>query len=220
MEDREAWCTAVHGITKSWTQLGNWTTAAILISGNLNCLKSHFSTLNIWSWNIILHVISAQDPDPQFFSNFGESIVEQSCVLQRHRGAPGGREPTPRGAGLGDSSGKNISSLIMDGPFAWGWAVGVIHLRLGTLSHKVKLILSWTVVPLEFPLLLWAHLQELWWAVLVRVRQKCRRGFPLGSEQSWHCHLNPEGQDAKRVQRGHRKKQFGKQSSTPLARLG
>ena len=23
--DREAWCTAVHGITKSWTRLSNWT---------------------------------------------------------------------------------------------------------------------------------------------------------------------------------------------------
>ena len=23
--DREAWCTAVHGVTKSWTQLSNWT---------------------------------------------------------------------------------------------------------------------------------------------------------------------------------------------------
>ena len=29
--DREAWCAAVHGVTKSWTQLSNWT--------ELNCLK-------------------------------------------------------------------------------------------------------------------------------------------------------------------------------------
>ena len=26
MEDRGAWCTAVHGVAKSWTQLSNWTT--------------------------------------------------------------------------------------------------------------------------------------------------------------------------------------------------
>ena len=23
--DREAWCATVHGVTKSWTQLNNWT---------------------------------------------------------------------------------------------------------------------------------------------------------------------------------------------------
>ena len=23
--DREAWCAAVHGVTKTWTQLGDWT---------------------------------------------------------------------------------------------------------------------------------------------------------------------------------------------------
>ena len=27
VEDREAWCTAVHGVAKSWTRLSNWTTA-------------------------------------------------------------------------------------------------------------------------------------------------------------------------------------------------
>ena len=26
VEDREAWCAAVHGVTKSWTQLNDWTT--------------------------------------------------------------------------------------------------------------------------------------------------------------------------------------------------
>ena len=26
VKDREAWCAAVHGVTKSWTRLSNWTT--------------------------------------------------------------------------------------------------------------------------------------------------------------------------------------------------
>ena len=26
MKDREAWCATVHGVTKSWTQLSDWTT--------------------------------------------------------------------------------------------------------------------------------------------------------------------------------------------------
>ena len=29
VKDREAWCAAVHGVTKSWTQLSNWTTKYI-----------------------------------------------------------------------------------------------------------------------------------------------------------------------------------------------
>ena len=32
VEDREAWCAAVHGFEKSWTQLCNWTTAIKTLS--------------------------------------------------------------------------------------------------------------------------------------------------------------------------------------------
>ena len=30
VKDKESWCAAVHGVTKSWTQLGNWTTTTEL----------------------------------------------------------------------------------------------------------------------------------------------------------------------------------------------
>ena len=28
--DREAWCAAVHGVTRSWTQLSDWATTPVL----------------------------------------------------------------------------------------------------------------------------------------------------------------------------------------------
>ena len=30
VKDREAWCAAVHGVTKSWTRLSDWTTVKLL----------------------------------------------------------------------------------------------------------------------------------------------------------------------------------------------
>ena len=30
--DREAWCAAVHGVTKSWTQLSDWTELNLKLS--------------------------------------------------------------------------------------------------------------------------------------------------------------------------------------------
>ena len=31
VKDREAWCAAVHGVTKIWTRLSDWTTAIVMI---------------------------------------------------------------------------------------------------------------------------------------------------------------------------------------------
>ena len=40
--DREAWCTAIHGVAKSWTWLSDWSDLIwyLIGSGFLNCLKS------------------------------------------------------------------------------------------------------------------------------------------------------------------------------------
>ena len=38
--DREAWCAAVHGVTKSWTRLSDWT--------ELNWYLCCFKLLNLW----------------------------------------------------------------------------------------------------------------------------------------------------------------------------
>ena len=37
VKDREAWCAAVHGVTKSWTRLSNWTTTTFC------CVEAHRS---------------------------------------------------------------------------------------------------------------------------------------------------------------------------------
>ena len=42
VKDRETWCVAVHGVTKSWTQLSNWTTK------NLN-IYERFSNIAMWT---------------------------------------------------------------------------------------------------------------------------------------------------------------------------
>ena len=38
VKDREAWCAAVHGVAKSWSQLSNWTTAT---NGVLSGVQAH-----------------------------------------------------------------------------------------------------------------------------------------------------------------------------------
>ena len=35
VKDRDAWCAAVHGATKSWTWLGDWTTTWIICISNI-----------------------------------------------------------------------------------------------------------------------------------------------------------------------------------------
>ena len=62
--DREAWCAAVHGFTKSWTQLSDWTELysyfgkilwqflTKLIYSYLTIQQSHFLVYNQISWKI------------------------------------------------------------------------------------------------------------------------------------------------------------------------
>ena len=54
VKDREAWCAAVHRVTKNWTQLSNWTTTrtpsyqVLKTSGfllNLSAMKARFLTV-------------------------------------------------------------------------------------------------------------------------------------------------------------------------------
>ena len=44
--DREAWCAAVPGVAKSWTQLSNWTELTV------KCLLPMFYSILKWSYKI------------------------------------------------------------------------------------------------------------------------------------------------------------------------
>ena len=39
VRDREAWCAAFHGVTKSWTRLGDWTTTTAHINAPRPCVS-------------------------------------------------------------------------------------------------------------------------------------------------------------------------------------
>ena len=39
VKDREAWCVAVHGVAKSWTQLNDWTTTKTITTRGFSVAK-------------------------------------------------------------------------------------------------------------------------------------------------------------------------------------
>ena len=55
VEDREAWCAAVHGVTKSWTQCSEWTTISIRIfwGVKLRNLYQVPHVIHLWSFSFL-----------------------------------------------------------------------------------------------------------------------------------------------------------------------
>ena len=69
-KDREAWCAAVHGVTKSQTQLGNWTTTM----PNIHLQKDLFLYLvfhtDIFYFNLLLILWLGIDPNLSMLNLF------------------------------------------------------------------------------------------------------------------------------------------------------
>ena len=82
---REAWQAAVHGVTKSWTQLSDWTQTHNNVSftsafcKNINSyftLISHFSSTPFWSY-----LLGADPLCPQTLCNMSRKTRGPSCYL-------------------------------------------------------------------------------------------------------------------------------------------
>ena len=56
VKDREAWCAAIHGVTKSWTRLSNWSTTK-KSPFNLEWNKRKYSVLPIFFTNISSYLL-------------------------------------------------------------------------------------------------------------------------------------------------------------------
>ena len=93
--DREAWCAAVHGVAKSWSQLSDWTTMTILSFKNLptkvrlvkamvfpvviygceswtikNAVHWRIDAFELWCWRKLLRV-------PWTARRFNQSILKE-----------------------------------------------------------------------------------------------------------------------------------------------
>ena len=82
VRDWEAWCAAVHGVTKSWTGLGNWTTTMIYIYSHTHThthTYSHLLYLSICWWTLSLHPCLGYCKQC-CYEHWGACIVQVKCL--------------------------------------------------------------------------------------------------------------------------------------------
>ena len=86
--DKEAWCAPVHGVTKSWTQLSDWTTTQIK---DHNCHFFWYLYLETQFWVAILtQMMSVQSAMVLGFgipcwNTSHPTCTATSCITARHR---------------------------------------------------------------------------------------------------------------------------------------
>ena len=85
VRDREAWRAVVHGVTKSWIRLGNWTTTATTFVN----LIWRYTQRSPCSWKIFLHEKWGQDRD------------REREIGWKWPGSPGGHCGKPRSVWTG-----------------------------------------------------------------------------------------------------------------------
>ena len=77
--DREAWCAAIHGVTKSWTWLSDWT--ELVFSDISRLLSLYFRVIHIFvdSVHLIIFLVSADFFESLFFHAFCIIFYIDSC---------------------------------------------------------------------------------------------------------------------------------------------
>ena len=51
--DREAWCASVHGVTKSWTRLSDWTECAYRLKKQGDSIQTQCNPFPIWNQSVV-----------------------------------------------------------------------------------------------------------------------------------------------------------------------
>ena len=98
VRDREAWCAAVHGVAKRWTQLSDWTTTTKFV-GEFEAVHLIFSYISFWLWAMWMEYLFKVTGLTK--THLGFSITSKSNLLEFYQSLTGLTEekfPSPAGS--------------------------------------------------------------------------------------------------------------------------
>ena len=96
VRDREAWRAAVHGVTKSRTWLGDWTTARHLYSGSYQCIQKSEGEFHLL-WLFVCFQVEQKDISPDNCEkNLDKCITAYNNYQETHSGNKQGQMFTPK----------------------------------------------------------------------------------------------------------------------------